>query len=674
MVSDLFQPGTGNRSPRRSPGLPAAYEEAVEPTLGLESALEGVTADQPIPSVVILTALQVEYLAVRAHLSEWKEEVYRDTIYERGSFIANGQLWDVVIVEIGMGNDGAAAEAVRAIDRFNPDVMLFVGVAGGIKDVALGDVVAATKVYGYEYGRAEEQFLPRPELGEGAYKLVNRARTEARKTDWLKRVLSPVTECVPHVHVAPIAAGEKVIASTRSPIFEFLRQQYSDAIAVEMEGFGVLKAARMDQRVAAIVIRGISDLIDRKKEMDTAGFKEMAARHASAFAFEVLAKLGGGGIASRVPDANQSGSEAIAVHTDGTIQIPLERQFPKDVAILYVEEREGKLALKAFNAEQDSLEPLEDCPLPPLLPDNLKTGQQISDFLGRLVAYRPRKCAMGKFLGWLLALRKTLREAGNSELSRLIINDRTGFEIPWEMLNLPGNETLGTVVQMVRWHDIDDPETWEPVPLPLPTPKKHSCRGKILVHVDVEDDIESQKRLQVLQSYQTGHFSDLQAFFNELQQARSEFGLLFIASREFQCLSKERLKAYLHYTDAMRSNCIVVFIDTQLFLNRQPSMSYREMAASFLEGGLKGVIGSLKSLNDPEANQIIQHFFAELDQDRTATIPEILRRLRVKAKQRLRQAFTQENCLLYLSTCLYAYYGNQMTVLELTPTEDTSHE
>ncbi|PSB33755.1 hypothetical protein C7B82_04330 [Stenomitos frigidus ULC18] len=627
-----------------------------------------------MPSVVILTALQVEYLAVRAHLNEWNEEIYRDTIYERGRFIANGQVWDVVIVEIGMGNDGAAAEAVRAIDRFNPDVMLFVGVAGGIKDVALGDVVAATKVYGYEYGRAEEQFLPRPELGEGAYKLVNRARAEARKTDWLRRVQSSVAGSKPRVHAAPIAAGEKVITSTRSPIFGFLRQQYSDAIAVEMEGFGVLKAARMDQRVAAIVIRGISDLIDRKEEMDTAGFKEIAARHASAFAFEVLAKLWGGGIASPVPDTSQSGTEAIAVHIDETIQIPLERQFPKDVAILYVEEREGKLALKAFNAEQDSLEPLKDCPPPPLLPDELKSSQQISDFLGTLVAYRPRKCAMGQFLGWLLTLRRTLRETANLELSRLIINDRTGFEIPWEMLNLPGNETLGTVVQMVRWHDVDDPDTWELMPLPLPTLKKHSCQGKILVHAGVGYNTESHKPFQVLRSYQTVHLPDLQTFFNRLQQAQSEFGLLFIASREFQCLSKETLKAYLHYTDAMRSNSIVVFIDAQLFLDGQPSMSYREIAVSFLEGGLKGVIGSLKTLNDPEANQIVQHFFAELDRDRTATIPEILRRLRVKANQRLRQAFNQENCLLYLSTCLYAYYGNQMTVLELTPTEDTTHD
>jgi len=246
-----------------------------------------------MPCAVILTALSVEFSAVRSHLSDLEEEVHpQGTIYERGKFSDPNAVWDVGIVEIGARNPRAAMETERAIAHFNPDVILFVGVAGGIKDkgVALGDVVASTKVYGYESGKAEQTFKPRPESGSSTYSLENRARAEARKGDWLRR-LSVLPEPNPRVFVAPIAAGEKVIASTKSEIFQLLRSNYGDAVAVEMEGFGFLDAARASQQVSAMVIRGISDLIDNKAKVDKAGYQEIAARHASAFAFELLAKL-----------------------------------------------------------------------------------------------------------------------------------------------------------------------------------------------------------------------------------------------------------------------------------------------------------------------------------------------------------------------------------------------
>ena len=69
-----------------------------------------------MPRAVILTALPVEYLAVRAHLADLREEVHpKKTVYERGQFAGNGAVWDVGIVETGEGNPGAALEAERAI-------------------------------------------------------------------------------------------------------------------------------------------------------------------------------------------------------------------------------------------------------------------------------------------------------------------------------------------------------------------------------------------------------------------------------------------------------------------------------------------------------------------------------------------------------------------------------
>lgn len=239
---------------------------------------------------VILTALPVEYQAVRRYLWQPQEEIHPEgTIYERGIFRAPNQQWEVGLVETRMGTANAAFEAGRAIDYFKPSVVLFVGVAGGLKDVAIGDVVASTKVYGYESGKEGKAFQPRPVIGLPSYRLMQRAQSEQKKEDWLHRLPIP-PQTPPRVYVGAIAAGEKVVASTRSSTWKFLKQHYGDALAVEMEGYGFLQAVHGHHNIDALVVRGISDLINGKSQTDASGSQELAALHASAFTFEVLAK------------------------------------------------------------------------------------------------------------------------------------------------------------------------------------------------------------------------------------------------------------------------------------------------------------------------------------------------------------------------------------------------
>src|SRR5216683_5820236 len=134
--------------------------------------------------IVILTALPVELEAVIRHLTGIVEESHRrGTVYHRGQFPS----WEVLVAEVGSGNLSAAIETERIVEYFDPELALFVGVAGRIKDVDLGDVVAATKVYGYESGADREQFQPRPDVGLSSYPLVREARAVAEEEQWPKR-------------------------------------------------------------------------------------------------------------------------------------------------------------------------------------------------------------------------------------------------------------------------------------------------------------------------------------------------------------------------------------------------------------------------------------------------------------------------------------------------------
>jgi hypothetical protein len=81
-----------------------------------------------------------------------------------------------------------------------------------------------------------------------------------------------------------------VINSTRSAVYEFIKSYYEDTLAVEMEGYGFLKAAYANSQVEALVVRGISDLIDGKEDADKTDTQKKASHHASAFAFEILSK------------------------------------------------------------------------------------------------------------------------------------------------------------------------------------------------------------------------------------------------------------------------------------------------------------------------------------------------------------------------------------------------
>jgi nucleoside phosphorylase len=249
--------------------------------------------DASPPRAVILTAIPLEYHAVKKHIIDLEELKHpKGNVYEKGIFKGEYFNWEVGIAEVGAGNNTCALQTERAINYFDPEVVLFVGIAGGIKDLNLGDVVAAEKAYGYERGKISSNgFLARPEIGKSSYEIFERAKAEAKKEAWKERLPLKARKKQLKAIVRPIAAGEKVVAEIRSEVYNLLYTTYNDTVAVEMEGSGFYTACHANGNLQFLIVRGISDLLLNKSETDAKGYQEIAARNASAFAFEVLSRF-----------------------------------------------------------------------------------------------------------------------------------------------------------------------------------------------------------------------------------------------------------------------------------------------------------------------------------------------------------------------------------------------
>ncbi|WP_018353239.1 5'-methylthioadenosine/S-adenosylhomocysteine nucleosidase [Longispora albida] len=233
------------------------------------------------PTVAVLTALELEYQAVRDRLSGVRAHLHRaGTRFEVGRTTAGTR---IALALAGKGNNSAAVLAERAITEFGPSALLFTGVAGALySDVKLGSLVVATHIYGYHGGTSQDDgFMARPRAWEAPHGALQLAQHVRRTGAWDFEV-----------HFGAIAAGEAVVNSTRSVEAVRLRKHYNDAMAVEMEGAGVAQACHLNRSLPVMVIRGLSDRADGNKlAADSEGWQPVAARNAASFGLALADEL-----------------------------------------------------------------------------------------------------------------------------------------------------------------------------------------------------------------------------------------------------------------------------------------------------------------------------------------------------------------------------------------------
>ncbi|MEV4625340.1 5'-methylthioadenosine/S-adenosylhomocysteine nucleosidase [Micromonospora sp. NPDC049523] len=256
--------------------------------------------------VVILTALNLEYEAVRKRLTDPQTHRHSaGTRFEVGRLGTKG--CRVALGLVGKGNHPAAVLAERAMAEFSPAAVLFVGVAGALwPKIQLGDVVVASQIYAYHGGTSEDDGLKaRPRAWEIPHTAGQIAQHLARRGEWVRSLPGGTT---PKVHFGPIAAGEIVQDSAVSAQARWVRQHYNDALAIEMEAAGVAQAGHLNRALPVVVVRGISDRADGSKTVtDGENWQPRAVMNAAAFAAALAEELVADGAVDQADTARKDG-------------------------------------------------------------------------------------------------------------------------------------------------------------------------------------------------------------------------------------------------------------------------------------------------------------------------------------------------------------------------------
>lgn len=172
----------------------------------------------------------------------------------------------VVVSPTGMGPVQAAITATAIAARWQPQHVIVVGIAGGLKDeVSLGDVMVARSVADYSVGKVHEDGSREERWEQYPADAVLLQQVNAFRDGWSDLVTEsrPTGKDQPRRHVGVIATGGDVIASKE--VITAYRKDMPKLIGVEMEGGGVAAALHSAMnRPRFLMVRGVSDLADGK--------------------------------------------------------------------------------------------------------------------------------------------------------------------------------------------------------------------------------------------------------------------------------------------------------------------------------------------------------------------------------------------------------------------------
>lgn len=228
--------------------------------------------------VAIIGAMEEEVAILREKIDSREDTVVANCEFYTG--MLNGV--DVILLKSGIGKVNAAMSTTILLERFQPDVVINTGSAGGfLSSLNVGDIVISTEVvhhdvdvtaFGYAYGQVPGM----PARYTADTKLIEAAEKSA-------------------AHIRDIQVVKGLIATGDSFMndparVEFVRTQFSNLYAVEMEAAAIAQVC-FQFGVPFVVIRALSDIAGKESNVSFEQFLHKAALHSSELVQAMLDEL-----------------------------------------------------------------------------------------------------------------------------------------------------------------------------------------------------------------------------------------------------------------------------------------------------------------------------------------------------------------------------------------------
>ncbi len=228
----------------------------------------------------IMGAMEQEISLLVSHINQPASETCGMREYIAGELLGK----DVVAVYSRIGKVAAASTVTTLIERFNVDMIVFTGLAGGVDpSLDIGDVIIADSLVQHDMDASPLPQFSRfeiPLLGKERFsvnvKLVTLAENSAKqfienKLDQRisKKNLSQFAITTPKIETGLIASGDQFVVDPAA--VDDLRSALPDLKAVEMEGAAVAQIC-YEHEIPMVLFRVISDKANDDSVVDFQAF------------------------------------------------------------------------------------------------------------------------------------------------------------------------------------------------------------------------------------------------------------------------------------------------------------------------------------------------------------------------------------------------------------------